>query len=177
MSLIISEQAQDFEVVETGIHRAVCCDIVDIGKQVNKFTGEEQDKVRIHWMVEALMTRGKFAGKPLGLVKYYTKSLHKKSNLRKDLDKWRGRPFTEEELKGFDLEKVIGTCCQLNVMASEKDPETKRFVSDVLPDVQGAEKLEIPEDYVRSKDRSDKAEIYKSTNKLKSNDNDDDVPF
>lgn len=177
MSLIISETSNSFEVAETGIHRAVCCDIVDIGKQVNKFTGEEQDKLRIHWMIEQKMTKGPYAGKPLGVVKYYTKSLHKKSNLRKDLDKWRGRPFTEDELKGFDMEKVIGSCCQLNIMASEKDPENKRFVADVLPDIKGAESLTVPSDYVRAKDRTDKGQIYKTDDSIKPHDSDDDVPF
>lgn len=160
MSLIVSEQSNNFEVVEPGIYRAVCCDVVDLGMQETPYG--IKDQIRIHWMLDQLMLKegSRYYGRPFGAVRRYTKSLNEKSRLRIDLNKWRGRPFTSEELAGFDLENIIGKCCQLNIMAGEKDPDQQRFVSDVLPDVKGVEPLLIPEDYVRSKDRKEGYDMY-----------------
>ena len=47
-----------------------------------------------------------------------------------DLVSWRGRPFTETEKKGFDITKLIGIPCQLNVMHNEKGKEK---ISSVMP--------------------------------------------
>ena len=42
--------------------------------------------------------------------------MHEKANLRHDLQSWRGRSFTEEEAKAFDITKLIGIPCMLNVI-------------------------------------------------------------
>jgi hypothetical protein len=39
--------------------------------------------------------------------------------LRKDLESWRGKKFTEEELEGFDVKNVLGKPCQIQVLHSE----------------------------------------------------------
>ena len=74
--------------------------------------------------------------------------MSEKANLRKDLEGWRGKSFTESELEGFDLEKLIGSNCMLNIVYNKKGkakisgisklmaglspliPETKRRVPD-----------------------------------------------
>jgi len=61
------------------------------------------------------------------------------SNLRRDLESWRGRAFTEAERKAFDVEKLIGVNCQLslkhNVSKSTGRPYAQ--VTVVLPAVKG----------------------------------------
>ena len=42
-------------------------------------------------------------GRRFQLRKDYKNSLHEKAGLRKDLEAWRGRRFTDAELAGFDL--------------------------------------------------------------------------
>ncbi|GEM_PF-4521665 len=54
--------------------------------------------------------------------------------LRRDLENWRGRPFTREELRGFDLFKVLGTACQLMVTHTSQGEETYANVTAVQPD-------------------------------------------
>ena len=54
--------------------------------------------------------------KPFSIGKEYTLSLSSKSNLYKDLVSWRGKPFTEEELEGFDLSKLLGKPCQIQII-------------------------------------------------------------
>ena len=50
------------------------------------------------------------------ISKEYSLSLGKKANLRRDLEGWRGREFTADELKGFAVEKVLDKPCMLNVI-------------------------------------------------------------
>jgi hypothetical protein len=44
---------------------------------------------------------------PTVLGKKYTLSLSEKAFLRKDLESRRGKQFTEEEMKGFDIAKLV----------------------------------------------------------------------
>ena len=55
-------------------------------------------------------------GRPFGIFKNYTLSWSEKANLRLDLQSWRGKPFTQEEMRRFDLKNVLGAWCMLNVI-------------------------------------------------------------
>jgi hypothetical protein len=83
----------------------------------------------------------------------YTVSLHKKSRLRQHLEMWRGKAFTAEELKGFDLEKLIGANGQMQVVHNVAD-EGKVYanVQAIVPAQGGSPKL-APLNYVRVKER------------------------
>jgi hypothetical protein len=134
-----------------GVHQAVCVDVVDMGLLEVTWNGQvkKQHKVRIVWQVEELMDDGK----PFIVQKRYTASLHEKSKLRPELESWRGRAFTEDELREFDLEKLIGANCLLNVAHVSKDGKTYANVTAVMPLKKGMEKL-TPRDYTRVVDRT-----------------------
>jgi hypothetical protein len=51
----------------------------------------------------------------------YTLSLHEKATLRKLLQSWRGKAFTPDELKKFDVTTVVGKPCLLSVSHAPKD--------------------------------------------------------
>jgi hypothetical protein len=55
-------------------------------------------------------------GRPFAMFKNYTFSWAEKANLRADLQSWRGKPFTQEEMRRFDLKNVLGAWCMLNVI-------------------------------------------------------------
>ena len=42
--------------------------------------------------------------------------MHEKSNLRRDLESWRGMGFTEQEAAKFDITKLLGMPCMLNII-------------------------------------------------------------
>jgi hypothetical protein len=67
------------------------------------------------------------------IKKSYTKSLHEKAGLRKHLESWRGKSFTEEEAKGFDIEKLLGVYCMINVTSDEHDGKTYSNVAAISP--------------------------------------------
>ena len=54
---------------------------------------------------------------PAQASKFYTNSLNEKANLRRDLESWRGKSFTDEELDKFDLESIVGRPCLLSIVA------------------------------------------------------------
>ncbi len=54
-------------------------------------------------------------GRPFGVFKTYTASLFEAAALRKDLESWRGKSFSEQELKGFDITNLIGCTARIEV--------------------------------------------------------------
>jgi hypothetical protein len=52
------------------------------------------------------------------ISKNFTLSLAEKATLRKDLQTWRGREFTAEELRGFELKNVLGAWAMISVIKS-----------------------------------------------------------
>lgn len=137
-----------FETCPEGLHHAVCCDVVDLGLQTTRFG--EAHKVQIRWQTEEPDSRGK----RFVVRQMYTLSLHEKSNLRHALEAWRGKKFTADELKGFDLEKLLGVNCQIQVVHNlSGDGKTYANVQAVVPAPKGALKLVI-EDYTRERDRA-----------------------
>lgn len=112
-----------FEQAPVGTHAARCHKLIDIGTTEQEFNGEvkKRHQIIIGWELPTeLMTSGEFAGQPFTVSGFYTLSLHEKANLRNILKNWRGRDFTDEELKGFDLKSILGAPCMLSVTSNDK---------------------------------------------------------
>ena len=62
-------------------------------------------------------------GRPFVVSKTYTASLFEMAALRKDLQSWRGMSFTEEELKGFDITKLLGCTARIEVGHTKPMPD------------------------------------------------------
>jgi len=116
MALIAKNSGgSDFELTPAGNHIAVCYQVIDLGIQHGEYMGAptSSHKVRIAWeLSNELMSDGR----PFSIGSIFTLSLSEKSNLRPLLESWRGRPFTEQELEGFDLKNVLGAACMVNVI-------------------------------------------------------------
>jgi hypothetical protein len=114
----------DFEQAPAGTHVGRCIRLIDLGTQFGEYQGKPNAarKVVVTWeLPNALMTEGTFAGQPFTVGKWYTASIGEKANLRKDLVNWRGREFTEEELRGFDIKKLLGVPCLLSLTPNDKN--------------------------------------------------------
>jgi len=116
-----------FEPAPAGNHLAVCYRLVDLGTQESPMYGAKHQIV-IGWeLTDCLMDDGR----PFTAQKWFTFSMHEKSNLRKDLESWRGRSFTEEEFETFDLKNILGTSCLLTVL--HKDDNARVATVGALP--------------------------------------------
>lgn len=143
MSLVI--KGSEFIPAPDGLANAVCVDVVDLG-MVDGVFGTKH-KVKVVWEIEAKMQDGR----RFIVQKQYTASLHEKSNLAVDLKTWRGRALTTDEVKGFDLEKIVGVPCQLVIVHAEKDGQVYANVQTVLK--ASATKLTPSGNYVRVMNR------------------------
>ena len=124
MGLIATDNGgggQHFDPVSEGVHYAVCYGLFDLGTsyQEGMFAGDRHQVV-IMWEVPGELIEVERDGRrvtlPRAISKRYTLSLNEKSNLRKDLQAWRGKAFTDDELRGFDLKNVLGKGCQLQII-------------------------------------------------------------
>ena len=127
-----SEKSSSFPSVSVGVHKARCIKVIDLGTQKNEYEGN------ITWKRQVLVIwetpdQTNETSEPLTISKFYTLSLHEKSNLVIDLTSWRGRAFSETEKKGFDIANLIGQPCTLNVIQGNKNNK----IGSVMPLAKG----------------------------------------
>lgn len=118
--------------VPAGSHAAICYGFVHVGTQSSeKFAS--RPKIVILWEVpgERININGKDL--PRGISKRFTATLNEKGTLFKDLQSWRGRPFTPKELDGFDMANIVGKGCLINVVHQQTPRGTFANVAGVMP--------------------------------------------
>lgn len=117
-----STGSKEFKLVPAGTHLARCYRIVDLGTQNSEWNGEEkrQRKLMLGWEIHSEDAEGipllTEKGDPMAIFKNYTMSWSENANLRKDLQAWRGEPWTDAEANRFDLKNILGKWCMLNVI-------------------------------------------------------------
>lgn len=149
MPIIVKDTGGAFTPAPEGLHQAVCVDVVDKGIQETQWGPKQQ--IKLVWQVEAVDPETEFR---FQVHQTYTSSLNEKAKLRQHLEAWRGKKFKVEELKGFDVEKLIGVNCQLQIVHNLADAgRVWANVQAIVPLGKGMVKMR-PEDYVRLKDRA-----------------------
>jgi hypothetical protein len=132
----------NFKRVPSGVHIGRCYSLIDLGTQTTngQYGEKQQHKIRVSWELfgededgQPLTVEVDGNQMPMTISKSYTVSLHEKAGLRKDLAAWRGRDFTEEEAKAFDVSKLIGAYCMVNVTTSENNGKTYSNVAGLTP--------------------------------------------
>jgi len=167
MSVVARRPQKSYTNAPEGLHAAVCVDVVNLGLVTGAYGAKH--KVRLVWQLDAIDEEH---NRRFDVARVYTLSLHERAALRKDLESWRGKRFTEAELsEGFDLEKLVGIGAEIQVTQElGDDGTTYSNVSTVLPPRKGVPKL-TPVNYVRAKDRQRVAAMNVAGG------NGDDVPF
>ena len=126
MSLFVNEGAgTPIPLLAEDVYPAVCNMLVDLGDQYSEKFNNTSRKVLISWELPGETLDN---GEPRRLSNTYTASLNSKGNLRKDIVSWRGRDFTVDELKKFDLRNIVGTPCMLSVIHKVGQDGNKRAV-------------------------------------------------
>jgi hypothetical protein len=126
MSLIAKAgSTSNFTPVPPGMHLGRLYRIIDLGTQTTEYLGKTKSlhKVMLQWEIHSEDDEGRPTvtddGKPLSIAKNYTLTLDEKGTLRKDLQTWRGRDFTEEELAGFDIKVILGQWAMLSAIKAQ----------------------------------------------------------
>lgn len=121
-SFIVEDSGGSFERCPPGMHLARCYRIIDLGTQKTEYMGQTKylHKIMLGWELHGTLDDGSPMvmkdGRPFSIFKNYTLSWSEKANLRLDLQSWRGKPFSEEEMRRFDLKNVRGAWCMLNII-------------------------------------------------------------
>lgn len=172
----------DFTPAPQGLWHGVCVDVVDKGI-VKSQLYKPRHMIQIRWVVDADPPMPD--GRPYIVARMFGYTLAGDNNkLRPFLEAWRGKAFTKEELEGFDPEKLLGVCGQIQIIHNESKGNTYANVQAVLPLPRGAEKIAIPADYIRQEERERREALEKNPNgNDHSNEDgefepqDDDIPF
>ena len=131
--------AGDFKTVPAGLHLARCYRIIDLGTQRSEYDGQEkhQRTIMLGWELHGKDDDGEELvtdrGDPLAIFKNYTLSWSEKANLRIDLQNWRNKPFTDTEMRRFDIQSILGAWCMLTVIqrAGKKPGKTEKMYANV----------------------------------------------
>jgi len=141
-----SAPVKEFKIAPTGSHLARLYRIIDLGTQKSEYMGKVNmlRKVKFFWELHGddLKTDD---GKPLIQTRNYTLSLGEKASLRKDLESWRGKSFTDDELRGFDLTNLLDKWCMITVQHRESNGKTYADAVAVTPVPAVVAKAGLPE--------------------------------
>lgn len=181
MSMIASDNGgSSIPKLEGGVYTAISSAIVDLGLQKSEKFQKVQRKFMMIWNILGENVEVNGEKLPRQLSKEYSFSLNEKSTLRKDLQAWRGKVFTEEELRGFNILNVLNVPCQLQVLLEEKNGKTYNNIASIMALPKGTEVAKLDNTYYFDietmdswtnwtkipqwiRDRIKKAENYKAT--------------
>lgn len=131
MALYLKSSGIKRNLPAEGVHLASVSKVATLGGHYSETYKKVQRKL---WLeLEVLDEPENEYGERPKVHKIYTASLHEKSQLHKDLLAMRGRPFTSEELNGFDLGTLLGTPCQFLLTHVSKGDRTYTNIGAFMP--------------------------------------------
>jgi len=139
-NIITKSSGGDFELIPAGQYSAVCYRVVDIGtQQSTDKMGKvlRKRKLIISWEIDERMSDGK----RFSHHERYTRSTHEMSSLRSMLESWRGKPFTPEEENAFDIGKLIGVPCLVQLIHNKQGAKTYVNMSSIMKLPKGMEAI------------------------------------
>ena len=124
--------------IEAGAYAAVCDMVVDLGVQPSpggQFAPKRTVVLRFQIPeIRVEITKdGETKSLPAVISRTVGLSLNEKSTLYALLTSWRGKAFTPEELKKFDLGKIAGKPAFINVTHSVKGDRTYANLTSIMP--------------------------------------------
>lgn len=134
----VGNNGKDFKPCPAGVHLAWCYGLIDLGTQHDPKFNKHQRKVVLLFEVPGELDE---EGKPVSVRAKVTASTGDRSNLRKWLENWRGKPFTPEQIQKFELSAVVGKGCNLVVVNKPRTDQPGKmsdFVDNILPFPKGA---------------------------------------
>lgn len=149
MSMIAKENGgTSIPNLADGVYTAISSMLIDLGVQRNEKFDKDQRKFILIWNVVGETVKIGDLELPRTINKEYGFSLNEKSNLRKDLESWRGQAFTEEELRGFYLSNILNKGCQLQIINKESNGKQYNNIAGIMALAKGMTVEQLPETIV-----------------------------
>lgn len=136
-------ESTSFELTPAGTFVAICYRFIDRGTQMSEYMGERKTRheIMLTWeLCNELMEDGR----PFSASKTYTWSMNEKASLRKDLESWRGKAFSDDDFDGpnaFNTRKLLGAPCMLNIVHETKNDKTFAKIAGISKLVKG---MQVP---------------------------------
>lgn len=134
---ILKQSDKTYTPVPAGSHPARCYAMISLGTQPSKnpkYKPNFQILLMFEFPTEIVEINGE--QRPMtnsAFLNAYLGPNSKPSNTHKFIVAWRGRPFTEDELNGFDVAKVVGAPCLINIIHETKDGVTRDKIASISP--------------------------------------------
>ena len=130
-----SGHKDEFKQVSKGSHVVRCYQIIDLGWQKTGFQndkGEEKVSPQIFMNFEVPGEEIEIDGikKPMTIGKFYTNSLHEKSNLRQDLESW-GFDIEDDPQTGMPFPFDLAQCLERPGLASVTEKNGKNRIASI----------------------------------------------
>lgn len=131
MAILATNNGTPRELIPANNYLARCYQMIEIGTIKEMIQGTEKilTKVRIGWELptELKVFNPEKGEQPCVISKEYTLSMNEKANLRKMLASWRSKDFTEAEAKSFDITKLLGIACMINIIHKPSKDGTRTY--------------------------------------------------
>lgn len=139
MTLVFPSKSADFEPPPAGAFVGTCYRVVDLGTQETTYLGKPKrvHQILISWELQDERMKD---GRPFSVHKRYTYSSSPKANLRKDLESWRGMKFADADFGSFELDRLLGVGCMLNIVHEEKGENLYANIAAIMALPRGVEK-------------------------------------
>jgi len=134
MGFTAKQPESNFEDCPVGVHIARCFKLVDMGLQKKSYKGQpkgEQQKIMVSW--ELFGDERTKEGENFVYTQFYWMTLGENSLLRAHLEAWRGKALTDDEAAGFDISKLLGAYCQLNLVENKENDKTYINIGSITP--------------------------------------------
>lgn len=115
-----TEMAFTRELPKIGAHQAVCAQIHNVGYQLYQGQVQASPQCVMIFEIGQKMVGGAMDGKQMVISENFGMYLSGESKLRKFLNSWRGKAFTDEDLKSFTLRNLLGKHCTLIITHEPK---------------------------------------------------------
>jgi hypothetical protein len=144
MATYPAKGGKEFAKVSAGTHMAVCTLVADVGLQPG--SGKFPDpKIKIYLRFEIPSERiayekdGQQVEGPAVIYHNWNASMNAKATMRKHIESWRGAKFSDAEAEQFDVRKLLGQSCMLQVIHTEDGQYAN--VANIMAPPKGMPKL------------------------------------
>jgi hypothetical protein len=144
MAIIAENNGGNYEIMEAGNYLARCYQMIQIGTVEEEFQGKKKQTPKVmlsfEFPTEQKVFKEENGMQPYSLSKEFSLYMNDKANLRKFLESWRGKAFTEEQSAKFDITVLIGIPCMVNVIHKENSKGNIRAnIGSISPLMKGLE--------------------------------------
>lgn len=136
--VVATKSESRFRPHSEGMHLMLCVDVIDLGQKVVAFPDKPSYLAPSCAIIWASGERNE-DGTLITVSQDYTVSTSERSNLRKHLEAWRGKPYDDSDLdEGLPLHKLEGKPCLISI-AHGKSAKGRTYakVMSISPPMKG----------------------------------------